>query len=446
MPTSHDPSDESHLQVGLCHSAAFGSHLNGPLRQPSFYVGALHKADSILEREVWRGSKKGRRVTRDEKGVVSGGRHVQQLLDGRDGVAAEMEKQRERMDRGEEGSKFLYHRAKAKLAYLDKLRVESEEHCKSSAKTSALAEEGDFCMGVSDDFDRNRVLPIVMSPESLSYSLSRGHMGMVGGRQNNAILPPSRAARKHEYEIEKSSVIRGVLAAAEGERMKEKGTRELPYTIRPEPWSRLCPDRAATEDRDALSARVKKRAKVAAPDCETENAASSEGSKSMPKEDSPDAAALSSSSSSSAASATANPGKKSEIPPSCHQTMSFSPVPSAPSPLYAVYNYLHSLNLHVSCGAKFGCDYLVYDGDREDRHAFAGIRIYSDSSLPTAPEITGYVRALNTANKISILVCCKKTQVGWDLAFVDAVLERREIEKFKGKSKRKNMGLNLDKT
>jgi len=42
-----------------------------------------------------------------------------------------------------------------------------------------------------------------------------------------------------------------------------------------------------------------------------------------------------------------------------------------------VYDCLYNEfpNFHISCGAKFGCDYLIYDGCRMERHAFAGLRI-----------------------------------------------------------------------
>lgn len=84
-------------------------------------------------------------------------------------------------------------------------------------------------------------------------------------------------------------------------------------------------------------------------------------------------------------------------------------------------------NIHISCGAKFGCDYLLYDGPRNERHAFAGLRIitfptnqqplsimknknnkkYNKRCLlfpqQTPYELSGYVRCLNTAGKLALL-------------------------------------------
>jgi hypothetical protein len=104
----------------------------------------------------------------------------------------------------------------------------------------------------------------------------------------------------------------------------------------------------------------------------------------------------------------------------------------------AVVQLLHSrTRLHVSCGAKFGCDYLLYQGSRNDHHAFAGLRVLvpaisdacgsaagdngaaeSDAEdgttsrsdpvlerlpLPTPYDMAGYVRGLNTAGKLALL-------------------------------------------
>jgi hypothetical protein len=79
------------------------------------------------------------------------------------------------------------------------------------------------------------------------------------------------------------------------------------------------------------------------------------------------------------------------------------------SDLAAVAQVLHEgTNLHVSCGAKFGCDYLLYNAPREECHAFAGLRILKgngndDLPLPTTYDMTGYVRCLNTAAKLALL-------------------------------------------
>jgi hypothetical protein len=87
-----------------------------------------------------------------------------------------------------------------------------------------------------------------------------------------------------------------------------------------------------------------------------------------------------------------------------------------PSPMdvavAVVFDYLYqNTPLHVSCGAKFGSDFLVYDGPRSERHAFAGMRVLlprKDENgpvlpLPSAYDMAGYVRCLNTAGKLALL-------------------------------------------
>ena len=118
-----------------------------------------------------------------------------------------------------------------------------------------------------------------------------------------------------------------------------------------------------------------------------------------------------------------------------------------------VFQQIHRLtNIRISCGAKFGCDFLLYDGHREDRHAFAGLRVVSSSivnskenvvssevihgiesnlpegilnenkvefhgninkskgdcnhsifPIPSPYDLAGYVRGLNTAGKLALL-------------------------------------------
>jgi hypothetical protein len=85
--------------------------------------------------------------------------------------------------------------------------------------------------------------------------------------------------------------------------------------------------------------------------------------------------------------------------------------------------------LQVSCGSKFGSDFLLYQGSREDTHAFAGLRIEcSESSeklaLPTAYDLSGYVRGLNTAAKLALLATVVIEGDLYRVALVDLALEK----------------------
>jgi hypothetical protein len=91
----------------------------------------------------------------------------------------------------------------------------------------------------------------------------------------------------------------------------------------------------------------------------------------------------------------------------------------------AIIQLLHAgTSLHIACGAKFGCDYLLYDGLRSERHAFAGVRF---GLFPNAYEMSGYVRCLNTAGKLALLAAAQQdtTEAGevfYRVAIVDLAL------------------------
>lgn len=126
-------------------------------------------------------------------------------------------------------------------------------------------------------------------------------------------------------------------------------------------------------------------------------------------------------------------------------------LPSFDVDIALVYRLLHrKTNLHVACGSKFGCDLLLYDGSREERHAFAGLRICSCTSadnkaldesaevvdptnglavslpLPSSYDLAGYVRCLNTAGKLALLATVTRDRNGTKsrVAIVDLALEK----------------------
>lgn len=148
-----------------------------------------------------------------------------------------------------------------------------------------------------------------------------------------------------------------------------------------------------------------------------------------------------------------------------------------------IFNHLYDRNLHISCGAKFGCDFLLYDGPREERHAFAGLRILTPNTfnstdqeqsqlpIPSPYDLAGFVRCLNTAGKLALLatvirtnsVCKYKDNDGSPttcgsrenvvkVVFVELVLEKnltapthQRKSTRKSNSKRKEIGKNLAK-
>jgi len=124
--------------------------------------------------------------------------------------------------------------------------------------------------------------------------------------------------------------------------------------------------------------------------------------------------------------------------------------------------YQHFPNLYISCGVKFGCDYLLYDGCRKERHAFAGLRVCItekeglEFALPTAFDLSGYVRLLNTTGKLALLAMMKEIDSEkeetptFHVAFVDLALEKvltapSHQRKRSRKRSRKEVGLHLEK-
>lgn len=96
----------------------------------------------------------------------------------------------------------------------------------------------------------------------------------------------------------------------------------------------------------------------------------------------------------------------------------------------AVIQALHcGTHLHVSCGAKFGGDYLIYEAPRDECHAFAGLRVLSSSNtdaypIPTAYDMTGYVRCLHTAAKLALLAMVQeRTTIDGTLVYHVAFVE-----------------------
>jgi hypothetical protein len=125
-------------------------------------------------------------------------------------------------------------------------------------------------------------------------------------------------------------------------------------------------------------------------------------------------------------------------------------VSSFDSDLAAVTEVLYrNTALHVSCGAKFGCDLLLYDGPRKNRHAFAGLRLVvlgnkpasTAFPLPSSYAVAGYVRCLNTAGKLALLSLVRRqTQpdgsTRFHVAIVDLKLQRVDGTNRKGTDER----------
>ena len=129
--------------------------------------------------------------------------------------------------------------------------------------------------------------------------------------------------------------------------------------------------------------------------------------------------------------------------------------------LFLQYLYKTFPSMHISCGIKFGCDYLLYHTNRFHCHSFAGIRLLIPNDgipVPDPYDVSGYVRGLNTANKLALLATVMQEEEEYRVVIVDLALEKivlteEELERhgtWKRHNKhlggvRKDVGLSLDK-
>mmetsp|Transcript_21248 Transcript_21248/g.46114 ORF Transcript_21248/g.46114 Transcript_21248/m.46114 type:complete len:303 (+) Transcript_21248:933-1841(+) len=204
-----------------------------------------------------------------------------------------------------------------------------------------------------------------------------------------------------------ASQLQQSMVPAETSRSKED-MRPMAYRLVPEVWKRLCPDslweKASKEEGEQNGERKKK-------------VAASEEEVFIPVKTQIDE---------SHAAVPTTPTTS----PNHSLTLIRNPSPSYDGDAYAIFRHLHQYsNLHISCGALFGCDFLLYDGRREDRHSFAGLRVYSSVSnssksysgrqnnsvnygeekddtkfpIPSTYDMAGFVRTMNTARKIALV-------------------------------------------
>jgi hypothetical protein len=242
-------------------------------------------------------------------------------------------------------------------------------------------------------------------------------------------IVPSRFHAVLDYELSKqwATRLKDSMFLAETLRDQDESIRKMPYVLEPEAWTRKRPDTLLVMSTTVSDATTSDAAASAAPAITT-----------------------------TTASAGLNP-LESLLPPrswfGCqYDTTDLSQETNElvrQQQLQrrrevcdaAVVQLLHlQTHLHVSCGAKFGCDYLLYQGSRNDHHAFAGLRVLvpalsdecgsatttnedgapNDANgdggtppcsdpvlerlpLPTPYDMAGYVRGLNTAGKLALL-------------------------------------------
>lgn len=277
----------------------------------------------------------------------------------------------------------------APLPFQDATSTNGKKYHQLDVNKSSLEEELADLRG-----DRDGVPPVMLSPPLARQVLQSGILATrdhVVSEQPQPVLDDDLATRWAE-------ALKISMKSAEEARCNED-MRPMPYTLVPEVWTRLRPESLTTK---------------------------AEPTRQPP----PEAAAESS------------------------EMWSFAKVRRKRGQVDIdtdiVVSLLHRQSrLHISCGAKFGCDFLLYDGRRDQRHAFAGLRIIGRQStsqlpVPTPYDLTGYVRCLNTAGKLALLATVETDGLGVRVAIVDLALEKI-LSQNKRKRSRQDAGKNLTK-
>jgi len=273
--------------------------------------------------------------------------------------------------------------------------------------------------------EKRGIPPVLLTPAATSVAVTNGSLKMTPNETDSSIVTQKSAIMDPELSRAWALQLKASMIPVEVSRAKEN-MRPMAYEVVPEVWRRLCPEnlwnpsvdvneKDLTVTRQTKVQSIHKKTEISMSECNDIDVSSSTT-------------------------------QQKEV------LYSFVPIrnPTSSYDLDAqlIFQHLYRhTNFHISCGAIFGCDFLLYDGKREDRHSFAGIRLYSakrtnvneeggcmDFPIPTAFDIMGYVRAMNTARKLALVatVIHPETsslsgfarQNGPKIALVDLVLEK----------------------
>ncbi|KAI5645410.1 tRNA-splicing endonuclease subunit Sen34 [Phthorimaea operculella] len=73
---------------------------------------------------------------------------------------------------------------------------------------------------------------------------------------------------------------------------------------------------------------------------------------------------------------------------------------------YSIFKDLWEKGHHITCGSKFGSDYLVYPGDPVRFHAMYMLRCISDQKSFQPKHLVAFGRLAVAVNKLAVLACC----------------------------------------
>jgi tRNA splicing endonuclease len=244
--------------------------------------------------------------------------------------------------------------------------IDSEEYV--PARNNEINEELAALKG-----ERSGIPPAILSPAATCVAI---HMNALHQKkQQHHVI---KTVFDRDLTIEWANQLKKSMVSAEELRSKED-MRPMPYRIVPELWNRFCPDSLFKSEEDGITLN---QAVVASQPAEDELATLQDNQYSL--------------------------------------GLIRNPSPLNDEAAYRVFRHLNQYsNLHISSGEIFGCDFLLYDGKREDRHSFAGLRVYTCNKkknesvaypIPSAYDMSGFVRSMNTARKLALIATVAKDE------------------------------------
>ena len=251
--------------------------------------------------------------------------------------------------------------------------------------------------------ERSGIPPAMLAPAAACVALDMKALECTNRKDPHIrTIFDRQMTREWAHELQQNMILAEELRAQED-------MRPMAYKIVPELWNRLCPNSLwECKDEDVIKSQVE-------PECMSDKS-------------------------------TMNVENQHSLGLIRHPSQLYDEV------TYAVFHHIHQhSNLHISSGGIFGCDFLLYDGKREDRHSFAGLRIYTcdkekDESkfpVPSAYDLTGFVRTMNTARKLALIATVIKDEVEGGnvrVLIVDLALEKIlsvETHKKKGNTEKR---------
>ena len=260
-----------------------------------------------------------------------------------------------------------------------------------------------------EEEESNRTPPLIVAGSARSYAIDAGVLESTASSPELIVSSQSSSASDHpKVTAIVLKAFQTMFSTATLLRSQDEGVRSLPYFVDPLEWDFVSVDSSTAEGERVAELLVKP---------------SQDGAETISHGPAPIKVAPTSSASSQ--------------PPYTHLSLPLRPIFSSTSSSQkrrshsVVFQTLINPSktpsdrqgFHISCGGKFGADLLLYDGDRERVHAFAGLRVYRLSKtltdkaleddegglalimkqLPNCYDLTGYVRGLNTASKIALI-------------------------------------------